>query len=135
MRPRLAQSMRLGALKEGERGTAIHRAQRLFEEAKLYAKRRADWEKNRHRAFEFSSAELEAILPVLSQRVPLVVHADRASDIEAALRLAQRHGIKMILAGATEAWRHAEALAAAKVPVIIDPITNAPESFDRYFAS
>jgi imidazolonepropionase-like amidohydrolase len=132
-RPRLAQNLRLGA-REGARGTALHRAIQLFEEARDYAKHRADWMKNKHRAFRFPVAELEAVLPVLAREVPLVVHADRASDIEAALRLGERYGIRLILVGATEAWRHAEQLATQKVPVILDPITNAPESFDRLFA-
>ena len=132
-RPRLAQNLRLGALK-GARGTALHRATLLFEEAREYAKHRNDWMKNRHRAFRFPVSELKAVLPVLAREVPLVVHANRASDIEAALRLGSRYGVRLILAGATEAWRHADALAAQKVPVILDPITNAPESFDRYFA-
>lgn len=132
-KPRLAQHLRLGA-REGARGTALHRATLLFEEAKLYSKSRSDWLKNKHRAFRFPASELEAVLPVLTGMVPLVVHADRASDIEAALRLADAYGFRMILAGATEAWRHAETLSARKIPVILDPITNAPESFDRFFA-
>ena len=132
-RPRLAQHLRLGA-REGARGTALHRAVQLFEEARDYAKHRDDWMKNKHRAFRFPISELEAILPVLMREVPLVVHANRASDIEAAMRLQGRYGLRLILAGATEAWRHAEALAAQQIPVILDPITNAPENFDRYFA-
>ena len=133
LRPRLAQYLRLGA-REGGRGTALHRAHLLFEEAKRYAKYRGDWEKNKHRGFRFPATELEAVLPILSQKVPLVVHADRASDIEAALRLAERHGLRMILSGAAEAWRHAIRLAETQTPVIVDPIMNAPENFDRYFA-
>ena len=133
IKPQLAQTLRLGALK-GARGTAIHRANELFTEAKRYAKHRAEWEKNKHRPLHFPAGELEAVLPVLAQRVPLIVQADRASDIEAALRLAERHGFRMILSGAAEAWRHAERLAQTKTPVILDPMMNAPESFDRYFA-
>ena len=132
-KPQLAQHLRLGS-RDGARGTALHRASLLFDEATRYAKNRGDWLKNKHRAFRFGAAELEAILPVLKRQVPLVVHADRASDIEAALRLAETYGLRMILASATEAWRHAEVLAERKIPVILDPITNAPESFDRYFA-
>ncbi len=132
-KPRLAQHLRLGA-REGSRGTALHRATLLFEEARRYSRNRSEWLKNKHRAFRFPATELEAVLPVLTREVPLVVHADRASDIEAAVRLAESYGFRMILAGATEAWRHAAILGAKKIPVILDPITNAPESFDRYFA-
>jgi imidazolonepropionase-like amidohydrolase len=132
-RPRLAQHLRLGS-RAGARGTALHRATLLFDEARRYAKNRGDWLKNKHRGFRYPATELEAVLPVLKREVPLVVHADRASDIEAALRLTDTYGVRMVLAGATEAWRHAETLAERKIPVILDPITNAPESFDRYFA-
>jgi imidazolonepropionase-like amidohydrolase len=39
--------------------------------------------------------------------------------------------LKLVLAGATEAWLLAADLAARKVPVILDPWNNLPSSFDR----
>lgn len=62
-------------------------------------------------------------------RVAFAVH--RASDIVAVLKLAARAGFKPIIIGGAEAWRVADRLAAAKVPVVLDPLANLPGNFDR----
>lgn len=66
-------------------------------------------------------AALLALAPVLDRTQPLVVHAHRAEDIEAALRLCQQEKLRMIVVGGGEAWRVATALAAADVPVVLAP--------------
>ena len=70
-------------------------------------------------------------MPVVQGNLPLVVHAHRASDIEAALRLADDLKLKIVLSGASEAWMMADDLARRKVPVIIDPLQDLPQRFDR----
>jgi imidazolonepropionase-like amidohydrolase len=59
-----------------------------------------------------------------------VVHADRAADIRAALALGREERLRIVLAGAAEAWRAAGEIAAAGVPVVVDPLANLPASFD-----
>lgn len=61
----------------------------------------------------------------------VVFHVHRAADIRQVLALAKRHGIRPVIVGASEAWVVADELAAAKVPVLLDPLENLPESFDR----
>jgi imidazolonepropionase-like amidohydrolase len=68
-------------------------------------------------------------VPVLAGREPLLVFADRASDIENAVRLGHDFGIRIIIAGGAEAWQLAPALAAAHVPVLTGALNNAPQSF------
>jgi hypothetical protein len=126
---RLAMHARIGGSK-GSRATPLHRLRLLFDEARLFAKHRSDWEKNKYREFRFPTGELTAIAEVLVQRQPLVLVANRASDIEAALLLARDYGVKLILIGAAEGWRHAEALASQGVVAVVDPILNGPEGFD-----
>jgi len=60
-----------------------------------------------------------------------VFNVHRAADIRQVLALAKRHGFKPVIAGATEAWVVAEELAAARVPVLLDPLENLPATFDR----
>jgi imidazolonepropionase-like amidohydrolase len=62
---------------------------------------------------------LEALAPVLSRRMPVVMYADRQREIERALDLAQEFNLRLIIAGGAESWRVAERLAAAKVPVLL----------------
>ena len=58
----------------------------------------------------------------------------RASDIEAVLRVADELKLKVILEGASEAWMMADELARRKVPVIVDPLEDLPDRFDRLHA-
>ena len=60
---------------------------------------------------------------------------ERASDIRQVIALAQREHVHVALRGATEAWRVAGELAAAGIPVILDPLDNLPESFDSVGAT
>ncbi|MGQ0800213.1 MAG: amidohydrolase family protein [Pseudomarimonas sp.] len=60
---------------------------------------------------------------------------DRVADIRQALVFCKRHGCRPVIVGGVEAWRVASELAAAKVPVVLDPLQNLPASFDRLGAS
>lgn len=66
-------------------------------------------------------------------RVMVDVH--RAADIRQLLRWSQRHGVRIAIAGGAEAWMLGPQLAAAKVPVFVDPLLNLPGDFDRIGAS
>ena len=103
----------------------------LFADARTFARNRAAWEKNQYRPLAASHLDLEALQPVLDGQVPLLVHVARKADILAILDLAKTERIRVVLIGATEAWQVADTLARAQVPVVIDPVENAPESFDR----
>lgn len=75
--------------------------------------------------------DAEALAPVLEGRAPLVIAVDRESDILQAIQLGEDDKIRIIVQGGAEAWRAADRLAAAKVPVILDPFANLPTSFDE----
>jgi imidazolonepropionase-like amidohydrolase len=60
-----------------------------------------------------------------------MLQVDRASDILQALAWAERHELNIMVYGGAEAWRVAQPLAAAEVPVILDPLTNLPDDFDQ----
>lgn len=85
--------------------------------------------------FELSQADVAALKPVLAGTMPLIVVVHRASDIQQVLKLARDYKLKIILSGAEEAWRVADEIAAAKVPVLINPTSNIPSNFDMLGAS
>lgn len=70
--------------------------------------------------------ELEALEPVLGREVPVVVHAQRRAQVLAALEWAKRQDVRLVIAGGRDAWRVAEELAAASVPVIVEPVRALP---------
>jgi hypothetical protein len=66
---------------------------------------------------------------------PIVFDVDRASDIRQVISFAKREKLHLVIKGATEAWRVATELAAARVPVLLNPLDNLPESFDAVGAT
>ena len=64
-----------------------------------------------------------------------MVEVDRAADIVQLLRWADRHDLRVAISGGAEAWAVAPQLAAAKVPVFVDPLANLPGSFDTLGAT
>lgn len=61
----------------------------------------------------------------------MAFEVDRASDIRQVIAFARRHRAKVLIVGGAEAWREADALAAARIPVLIDPLHNLPTDFDQ----
>lgn len=59
-----------------------------------------------------------------------VFHADRASDILQVLEFSARHQLKPVINGGAEAWKVADRLAEAGVPVLLDALSNLPGNFD-----
>ena len=64
-----------------------------------------------------------------------MVEVDRAVDIVQLLRWADRHDLRVAISGGSEAWAVAPQLAAAGVPVFVDPLANLPGNFDTLGAT
>ena len=116
------------------RGALLLTLRELFDDARAYAKNKAAFDKNQYRRLSTSKRDLEALQPVVQGRLPLLIHVNRRVDIESVIAFAAEQKVKLVLVGATEAWIVAEALARTRIPVILDPVENAPEDFDRYHA-
>ena len=114
----------------GSRAAALLRLREALTDARDYAAHRAAYDAGERREYALSRLDLEALQPVVEGKLPLVVEVHRASDVRAALRLAGEFRLKLILSGATEAWKVAPELVAAKVPVLLDPLDNLPRSFE-----
>ena len=113
----------------GSRGEVLAKLRELLDDARAYATRRAQYELGNSRTLAGTKADLEALQPVLAGKLPLMIDADRRSDIEAALRLARDYKLRLILGGGAEAWMVASELAAAKVPVVTGGFLNIPRNF------
>jgi imidazolonepropionase-like amidohydrolase len=124
----------LGARGEGSRAAALQELAELLDDAAQYAANRGGYERGAARDYAASRLDLEALQPALRGELPLIIHLDRASDIEALLRFLEGRRERVILAGAAEAWLVADALAERQIPVILDPLTYGPGGFDQIFA-
>jgi imidazolonepropionase-like amidohydrolase len=112
------------------RGEMLMRVREILDDARTYARRRSEFERAETRPFAASRLDLEALQPVLAGRLPLLIAVEKASDIQAALRLAREFGIKVIIGGGAEAWMVADELAAAKVGVLTGAMNNIPRNFN-----
>jgi imidazolonepropionase-like amidohydrolase len=74
--------------------------------------------------------ELDAWGAVLRREIPLVVRAQRLSDIQAALRVAKEFELRLVVQGGAEAWKVAADLAAANVAVLVGPVTTDPDTME-----
>jgi len=111
-------------------GAALELLRELLDDAREYGLRRQDYEANRMRKVVASRLDLEALQPVLAGKLPLLVAADRVSDLRGALALAKSFGLRIIFVGAAEGWLVAQEIAAAQVPVVVEPTTDLPKNFD-----
>ncbi len=102
-----------------------------LDDARTYARAKSAYDRDQLRDLSLPMADLQALQPVLRGDLPLVVQADRASDIEALLRFADEQEIRLVLRSGAEAWLMADELAAAEVPVILDPMLYGPRTFDQ----
>ncbi|WP_017930733.1 amidohydrolase family protein [Robiginitomaculum antarcticum] len=77
-------------------------------------------------------ADALALRPVVAGRIPLMIGADRASDLQAIAGLKRDFpNLRLVVLGASEGWMVADALTAANVSVLIDPQETLPYSFDQ----
>jgi len=115
----------------GTAGASLRMLRELLDDARRFTLQREAWEKGQSRAFPWSRLDLEALRPVVEGAIPLVIGADRASDIEAVLRFAAEQRVRVIVRGASEGHLVASQLARASVGVIVDPTVYGPGSYDQ----
>jgi imidazolonepropionase-like amidohydrolase len=118
----------------GTHGGQVMRLRELLDDVRQYARRRGDYERNQMRKVAASRLDLEALIPVVEGRLPLVVEVNRAAEIQAILRLGREEKLDLILSSVEEGWLVAPDIAAAKVPVIVSGLSNLPSQFESLSA-
>jgi imidazolonepropionase-like amidohydrolase len=83
----------------GARGEVVERLRELIEDTKAYARSPQAYNRGQTRDFAASRLDLEAMVPVVQGKEPLIIMADRASDIMVALGLAKEYGLHIMIAG------------------------------------
>jgi len=120
-----------GSLAGGSRAAALLELRSALEDARDYAANREAFERGARREYSVSRADLEALTNVLEDRVPLLAHAERASDIRVLVDFAAEFGLPLVVAGGAESWLVADELAAADAAVVLSSVNNLPGSFDE----
>jgi imidazolonepropionase-like amidohydrolase len=131
-RPRVAAHARLGQSIEGSRAAALATLEETFLDARFWQSRRTAYDRRQSRDLVAHPRDLEALLPVLDGTVPLVVSAERTSDLLALVQLRERLKLShLTIVGAGQGFKIADALARPEITVIVQPSENLPGSLDR----
>ncbi len=134
-RPRVVLAGNLGRAYAGSRAATLALLERTFDDARFYLANRRAFDRRALRDLAAAPADLAALAPVLRGEIPVALAAHRASDILAAVDLAARRRLRLIVVGGAQAWQVADVLADAKVPVILQPSHNLPGSIDQLGAT
>jgi imidazolonepropionase-like amidohydrolase len=119
----------------GARGAEIVALKAALADVRDYAANRAAYDRRGFREVSLSRADLEALIPVAQGRMPIIAVVHKAADIRAVLQLAREESIRVILSGAEEGWRLAPEIAAAHVPVLLNPLNDRPQTFEMLSAT
>ena len=84
----------------------------LFTQAKQYQKQRPPR----------TDPKIEALLPALEAKLPVRINCQTAQDIHNAIRLAQEFNLKLVLEGATEAYKVVDEVKECSAPVVVSGI-------------
>ena len=113
----------------GSRAEALAKLRTLLRDAREFNLGRARYDAAAMRELLGTRADLDAMQLVLKGTIPLVITADRASEILNAIALGKEFGIRIVISNGAEAWQVASQLAAARVPVMTGAMSNIPTSF------
>ena len=76
------------------RGELMGKLRALFDDVKFYMAHRLDYDRAATKTLSAPAADLEALIPVVQGRMPIMIDADRVDEIDAALQLARDYNRK-----------------------------------------
>jgi imidazolonepropionase-like amidohydrolase len=118
---------------EKEEGDELKELKRLFEDAREYARARAEVDPSAGNDRPRFDSRLEALAPYALGEKKVAIHADNAQTILFALRFAQEQKLDAVLFGVREGWKVAEAIANSGFPCVVGPVLALPLSaYDPY---
>ena len=115
----------------GSQASALTQAVNSLKEAERFGKNKRAYQSGKTREFRQSENDLKTLLQVLNRDMTLVIHLDRAADIETVIAELNVFNIRLVIAGGREAWKVKELLAEREIPVVLNVIDNLPSRFDR----
>lgn len=100
-----------------------------LDEARSYQANPNEYMRRPHNE-RFALADLKALGSVVSGTQPLIVQVNSANGIRSVIRLKNTYRLNVVIVGGTEAWRVADELVSANIPVIISGLANLPYQFE-----
>ncbi|OQW57931.1 MAG: hypothetical protein BVN28_12320 [Nitrospira sp. ST-bin4] len=124
-----------GAARNGDtRLGAVAAFRDAIEEARAYAANPGGYAL-RPRMTGLTLNDLKALAPAARGAQPIVVSANGAMDLRTLIKLKAQYGLNIIVLGGSEGHLVAKELAAAQIPVILNPLRNLPSQFEDLAAT
>lgn len=102
---------------------AVEQLTEFFEQAQRYAAAIANQQADIPQPRDL---RLESLAPVLEQKMPIIVVVDELDAIRSVIAFKRRFGLRLIIAGGTDACRCADLLKSESVPVIVTAVYSNP---------
>ncbi len=103
----------------------IDKIRQAFNEARAYKKARMA-ESSQTVPVHETNRKWEAMIPVLKNEIPVMIHAERVSEIRSAVEWAEEEGLDIVLVTGQDAWRVAPLLERHDIPVILKRVRSDP---------
>ena len=116
-----AQARRTGQMPSTRMGIAALIRETLVK-AQEYRDSLEKYEKDKKGTAPQRDFSLEALVPVLKGEIPVIIHCERKDDILTAMRLADEFKLKIILDGATDAYKVIDEIKKRDIPVILEDL-------------
>jgi imidazolonepropionase-like amidohydrolase len=119
---------------EKARDEALERLRKAFRDARAYVRARSAESTAGVPRHDFDP-RFEALRPALDGSIPVVVNAQRLAQIRDAVKWAAEEKLRLVIWGGADAWRMADELAKAGVPVILESPLDLPLRGDDAYDS
>ncbi len=120
----------------GNRQSPIDDLRQFMKEARIYHRVRSAQEKTPSDVASITiDPRYESMRPFISGEKPVHIEADSRQQILEAIQFAKEESLKLILTGATDAWKVANNIKERDIPVIVGPTMRQPvEQYDPFDA-
>lgn len=122
-----------GDAQRQQRDRQVEALKKKIEDAQAYLKAKEAAAADKSIPAHLIDLGLEGMIPVIKGDVPLLVSANKANDIKAAVEFAAQYKLKLIINGGAEALKVAALLKEKNVPLILGPVLDLPDSEDAAY--
>jgi len=104
----------------------------LFDKTRLYIKAQEDFAAGRRSTPPAPDPTVEGLIPVVKREVPVSIAVGGVDNIRDAIKFVQEANIRAVFVGASDAWKIAEELVQADIPVLYSQFLSNPGQGDPY---
>jgi imidazolonepropionase-like amidohydrolase len=115
------------------RDRQLEQLRKLLRDAAAYGKAQDAYARDKSLPRPESSVVLAALVPYVRGEHPVIMRADRDTEIMAAIRFADEMHLRSIILGGNDAWKVASQLKERNVPVILTGVLDLPTREDDFY--